>query len=140
MLIQRTVGNWLIIPVTLLATLTTGWAQANRPLTEENLTTLIQLRIDDDDIMTKLKREGITFVVDDATIDRLKKAGASDKLVAAIKSASSLNSNPASGAYRRSSRSSHGLPQQQTRFMWVQPVPLRSNSRLSNSPRWVPST
>ena len=95
MLAQRKIGRWLAILVTVLAACTAGWVQKSRPLTEDNLTTLIQLRIDDDAITAKLKREGITFVVDDHTIDRLKKAGASDSLIATVRGASRATSESA---------------------------------------------
>ena len=61
--------------------------QGNRPLNEANLTKSVELQVEDEAIASKLKKEGVNFVVDDAAIGRLKKAGASDAVIAAVRSA-----------------------------------------------------
>ncbi len=62
-------------------------SQKDRPLSEANLTKLIELRIEDDAIAGKLRTAGVAFAIDDALIKRLKEAGASDTVIAATRTA-----------------------------------------------------
>jgi hypothetical protein len=94
MVVNRKVGGGLLVLAALLVALPPMWAQGTRPLTEENLTTLLQLRIDDSAITSKLKQAGITFVVDDATVERLKKAGASEVVITATRGAPTVSAKP----------------------------------------------
>src|SRR5262249_7842048 len=55
-----------------------------RPLSEADLLVLLNLGLDDDCIVARLKRGGIAFKADDAVLARLKKAGASDAVLAAL--------------------------------------------------------
>lgn len=61
--------------------------QAARPLTEKSLAELVDLQIDESAILAKVKQQGIAFAADAQALDRLKKAGASDTLLNALKSA-----------------------------------------------------
>jgi hypothetical protein len=63
------------------------WAQKGRPLTEADLSKLVELQIDDAAIAAKLKAEGVGFAVDGPAVERLKKAGASDAVIAAARAA-----------------------------------------------------
>ena len=78
---------WLVVLLLLSAASDSARAQGNRPLNEANLTKLVELQVEDEAIASKLKKEGVNFVVDDAAIGRLKKAGASDAVIAAVRSA-----------------------------------------------------
>jgi Mg-chelatase subunit ChlD len=78
-----------------------AWApvrgQGNTPLSEANLTKLIELQIDDDVIAAKLKKAGIDFVADPAAIERLKKSGAAESVLNAVREAGARGSLPAGG-------------------------------------------
>jgi Mg-chelatase subunit ChlD len=63
--------------------------QVPRPLSEKSLSDLIGLQIDEAAIVAKVKQEGIAFTPEASIIDRLKKAGASDTLLDAVRTASS---------------------------------------------------
>ena len=56
-----------------------------RPLSEADLLVLLNLGLDDDCIVARLKRGGIAFKADDAVLARLKKAGASPEVLAALR-------------------------------------------------------
>lgn len=58
-----------------------------RPLTQDDLITLVETGLDDDTIVTKLQQAGIGFPVDDMVIAKLKEVGASDPVMAATKKA-----------------------------------------------------
>jgi len=60
-----------------------AWAQS-KPLGEDDLTTLLTLGIDEETIVTRIQKGGLSFTVDDATVDRLKSAGATDVVVKAL--------------------------------------------------------
>src|SRR3972149_2736904 len=62
------------------------WAQS-KPLSEEDLTSLLKLGIDEETIVTRVQKGGLSFAVDDATVDRLKTAGATDAVVKALQDA-----------------------------------------------------
>lgn len=64
-----------------------GWAVAADPLTEDDVLTLIKLRVKDGAIVSRVQEDGVSFPVDATTIDRLKKAGASAGVLAAIQKA-----------------------------------------------------
>src|SRR5262249_39506757 len=53
------------------------FGQAVKRLNEADLTRLIELQIGDDAIVNALGRSGVAFEVDEAAIERLRKAGAS---------------------------------------------------------------
>ena len=55
-----------------------------RALSEADVLKLVELAIDDQAIIDRVHAGGVDFKVDDAVIDRLKKAGASDAVLAAL--------------------------------------------------------
>src|SRR5438552_777082 len=59
----------------------------DKPLTEQDLTALVQLQIDDAAITAKIQKSGLGFAADDAALARLKKAGATDAVVKAVQAA-----------------------------------------------------
>jgi Mg-chelatase subunit ChlD len=61
--------------------------QAARPLSEESLAKLVELQIDDDVIVAKLKGQGLSFTADPSALDRLRKLGASTAVLDAIRNA-----------------------------------------------------
>jgi Mg-chelatase subunit ChlD len=71
-------------------------AGSDRPLTEETLTKLIELQIDDSAIVSKLKQGGIGFAVDEATVGRLRKVGASSAVISEVQAAGSARQASAS--------------------------------------------
>jgi hypothetical protein len=70
-------------PATAQAQLT----KATKPLSEPNLTKLVELQVDDAVIVAKLKAQGVDFTADSAVVDRLKKAGASGEVLDALRAA-----------------------------------------------------
>jgi hypothetical protein len=58
-------------------------------LTQQDVTRLLELKIPEQTIMEKVKASGTAFVLGTEDIARLKKAGASDTLIAAMQSSSS---------------------------------------------------
>jgi hypothetical protein len=76
-------------PVALLALvmLAAGlaWSQtSNAALTEEKIVKLIDLNVDDAAISSVLQKQGINSAADDAVIERLKKAGATEAVLIAM--------------------------------------------------------
>ncbi|MEX2317274.1 MAG: VWA domain-containing protein [Pirellulales bacterium] len=76
----------LALVVVMIALTATAWAQS-KPLSEEGLTTLVNLGIDEKTILTQIQKGGLTFTADDAAVDRLKDAGASEAVIEAVKAA-----------------------------------------------------
>src|SRR5262245_22363922 len=56
-----------------------------KPLTEADVLKLIELQRQTQMILARLKKAGVGFKVDDAVIERLRKAGASGEVLAALK-------------------------------------------------------
>lgn len=67
-------------------------------LTQQDVIKLLELKIPEQTIIEKVKSSGASFVLGTADIDRLKKAGASDTLIAAMQATASAHAtgNPAS--------------------------------------------
>jgi cell division septation protein DedD len=67
-------------------------------LTQQDVSKLLELKIPEQTIIDKVKSSGTSFVLGTADIDRLKKAGASDALIAAMQAtaAAPATGNPAS--------------------------------------------
>ena len=59
-------------------------AAAAEVLTQQDVIKLLELKIPEQTIIEKVKGSGTSFVLGAADIDRLKKAGASDALIAAM--------------------------------------------------------
>lgn len=76
--------------------LTAGDSFAAEPLTEANLVKLIELELGDEAVIGKIRKDGLGFKVSEETLGRLKKAGASDELLAAVKETSKTK-KPAPG-------------------------------------------
>jgi len=70
-----------------LVVLAVAWAQAPRLLGEGDLIKLLDLQVDDAAILKRIQKGGIDFTVDEATLDRLKKAGASEGVLDAVREA-----------------------------------------------------
>ncbi len=68
-----------------------GVAKAG-PLSQDDLKTLIDLGIDDAAIVAKIRKDGVGFAVDDPAIAKLKSAGASNEVVAALQEAAKAKS------------------------------------------------
>src|SRR5438094_502611 len=75
----------------------TARADGQKPLTEADLTKLIELQIDNQVIVGKLEKEGIKFEATPEVLDRLKKAGASAEVLAAVQKAVA-SKTPTTGA------------------------------------------
>jgi len=73
-------------------------AAAAEVLTQQDVIKLLELKIPEQTIIEKVKGSGTSFVLGAADIDRLKKAGASDALIAAMQASASVSTtgNPAS--------------------------------------------
>jgi Ca-activated chloride channel family protein len=87
MLTMRRGGAWLLGTTLVLAAWVVAPARGDQPLSEENLTKLIALQIDDDAVVAKIKKSGLSFAVDTSAVERLTKAGASGPVVAAVRAA-----------------------------------------------------
>src|SRR5437762_10558288 len=69
-------------------------AGAAEVLTQQDVIKLLELKIPEQTIVEKVKSSGTSFVLGTADIDRLKKAGASDALIAAMQATAAA---PATG-------------------------------------------
>jgi hypothetical protein len=74
-----------LVMVGALVFYTLAGAQATKPLNEEGIVKLIELQLPDEAIVAKLRKDSVTFVTDDTIVERLKKAGASDTVIAAVR-------------------------------------------------------
>src|SRR5262245_56718107 len=64
-----------------------GFAADPKPLTEVDVLKLVELKIPDDVIAKRVGEGGVDFSADEAIFTRLKKAGASESVVSAVKKA-----------------------------------------------------
>jgi hypothetical protein len=78
-------GGLLVIAAVLAVTGTQ--AADPKALTQADVLKLLDLQIGDQAIVTQLGKRGVAFAVDDAVLERLKKAGASADVLAAVKKA-----------------------------------------------------
>ena len=62
-------------------------AQNVTPVSEADLTKLIELQVGDDAVIARVARSGVAFPVDVAALQRLRNAGASEPLLAAVQKA-----------------------------------------------------
>jgi hypothetical protein len=85
---------WLAIGIALPVLV---WAQAPQALSEKSITDLIEFGIEDATIVGRIQNGGVAFDADDATLERLKKANASDAVLNAVRRAadSKKGSKPA---------------------------------------------
>ena len=68
---------------------------ADPPLAEEAIVSLIELQIDDEAIVARVKKAGLAFAPDDAALKRLADAGASEQVIQALREAGSVKKKPA---------------------------------------------
>jgi hypothetical protein len=79
-----------------------AWSQAAKPLSEKDITSLVELGIDDAVIASQIEKAGLAFEADKKAIERLKGAGVSDAVVKAIqKSAETKSKKGAAGGATR---------------------------------------
>jgi len=64
------------------------------PLKEKGLTAMVEAGFDEAEIIAKIKKDGVDFAVDDATLNRLKAASVTDAVLEELKRA---GANPAAG-------------------------------------------
>src|SRR3984893_15383830 len=67
-------------------------------LTQQDVIKLLELKIPEQTIIEKVKASGTSFVLGTADIDRLKKAGATDALIAAMQATAALTTATANAA------------------------------------------
>ncbi len=89
MLSHRLLATLSVVFLTGLLAAESARAQTSKTLTEEKIIKLIELNVDDAVIGRMLQKDGVTFMADNATIDRLRKAGASEAVLTAIRKAAS---------------------------------------------------
>ncbi|HUQ69748.1 MAG TPA: hypothetical protein VM165_09505, partial [Planctomycetaceae bacterium] len=70
---------------------------ADPPLDEEAIVSLIELQIDDEAIIARVKKAGLAFAPDDAALERLTDAGASEAVIQALRKAGAANKPKAEG-------------------------------------------
>ena len=63
-----------------------GQTPSSAPITQKDVTQLLQLKTPESEIIEKIKSSGTVFVLGEEDIARLKRAGASDAVIAAMKS------------------------------------------------------
>lgn len=80
---KRSICGLLVLALLLVLGNMAG-AQNQAGLTEDELVQLID-QLKDKAILARLEKQGIAFKVDDALLDRFKKAGASDDVLAAVR-------------------------------------------------------
>jgi hypothetical protein len=83
----RSFDGWARALLLALTVVVGAGAQAGRPLSESEVATLLDLQIGEPTILSKIQRDGVCFVADEAAIDRLRVAGASKTLIAAVRRA-----------------------------------------------------
>jgi WD40 repeat protein len=83
----------LALAVAVLA-LRVVWAADPARLSEADLLKLVELQISDQAIIARVEKAGLDFKVNEAVIERLKKAGASNAIVAAVSHGGARTSSP----------------------------------------------
>ena len=91
---MRVVKHFSVV-LALLAFVLSASTAAAKPLTEKGLTAMVADGPGDEKIVAKLKRDGVGFEVNADVLERLKQAGASDAVLAAVAEAG--NSPAAAG-------------------------------------------
>ncbi len=87
-LIQRLAAPALTLAMALVLGLC-GLARAQNvtPLSEADLTKLVELQVGDDAVIARVGRSGVAFPIDAAALERLRKAGASESILAVVREA-----------------------------------------------------
>ncbi|MDZ4689619.1 MAG: VWA domain-containing protein [Planctomycetaceae bacterium] len=92
-------SHLVVVSVVLLGTLALATVSAQeKSLGLADLISLIELQIDDDAIVAKLKKGGLAAALDDAALAKLKAAGASEALLKAVQDAAKTRKPAATGA------------------------------------------
>jgi hypothetical protein len=85
------ISRYVIVPallaVTMLATGRVHAQQSPQPKTEAQIVRMIELKVKGEVIASLIQKQGIDFTADDAAIERLKKAGAGDVVLDAVRQA-----------------------------------------------------
>lgn len=88
-----------------------GWdrsSAADEPLKEAGLQVLLELKLDDEVIVARIKKAGLAFAGDEAALQRLAKSGASDAVLSAVREVGAPKPAPsAAPAPTESARSRH---------------------------------
>jgi hypothetical protein len=95
MSIAHRIGCAVVILILLGNTTSRGQAAKGKPLELEDIGTLIRLGIDADTIVSRIESNGVGFAPNEAILERLKEAGASDGVLSAIKKAGGRKPAPA---------------------------------------------
>lgn len=74
-----------VLCAAVILTATRFAASADAPLAEKSIVSLIELKIDDDAIIARIRKAGLSFTPDDATLKRLGDAGASKAVLQALR-------------------------------------------------------
>lgn len=88
MTLRRRRSVWLLGAALVLAAPAIVGAQAGKALSEADLAKLVELKIDDAVIASRIEKSGLDFKPDAESLDRLRKAGASESVLAAVRKAS----------------------------------------------------
>lgn len=80
-------AGWLISGISM--------ARAEKPLAEKSIIELIELQIDEDAVLARIKKAGLAFAPDEAALQRLAEAGASEPVLQAIRDAGDKKKPPA---------------------------------------------
>src|SRR5688572_13224000 len=88
---MRTVRTPLVVVLVFSLAMLLGFARtssaADQPIAEVGLASLVDLKIDDEVIIARIKKAGLAFTVDEAILKRLADKGASDAVLAVVRAA-----------------------------------------------------
>ncbi len=79
--------RFLSVLLALLLMATTVTFASAKPLTEKGLAALVEAGFEEEEIVAKVKKDGVDFEVNEESLARLKQAGLSDKVLETIQSA-----------------------------------------------------
>lgn len=93
---SRVFSAFVLVTLFVAASSLARWsAAADQQLKEEGLQALLELKIDDEVIIGRIKKSGLAFAGDEAALKRLTEAGASPAVLAAVREAGAKK--PAAG-------------------------------------------
>lgn len=87
--------GWFVALLIGVVTAFSGPWAAGAELSQDDLTTLLKLGIDEQAIVAKIQKDGVAFAADEETLARLKAAGASDAVLRAVADSSQATRSPA---------------------------------------------
>ncbi|HEX6987092.1 MAG TPA: vWA domain-containing protein, partial [Planctomycetaceae bacterium] len=79
------VGAWAVILAAVVAV--SAQERGAKPLGEEDLVKLLELQVGDDAVVGRIEKGGLGFAVDEAALDRLRTAGASEAVLEVVREA-----------------------------------------------------